>query len=146
MAQPATQRGNGRRVASTERKETPTANELQCKKVAILIAPQGTEQVEFEEPKKAVEDVGATVEVVISDQTGEVQAVNNDLEPGDTFTVEKAFSEVSPEDYDAVVVPGGAVGADQLRGSEETVVFVRSFFKQVKPAGVICHAPWKLAW
>ena len=119
------------------------ANELQGRKVALLIAPSGTEQAEFVQPRKAVEDAGATVEV-ISDQTGEVQTVNNDLEPGDTFTVEKAFSEVSPDDYDAVIVPGGAVGADQLRGSEAAVNFVRGFFEQQKPAGVICHAPWTL--
>ena len=110
------------------------ASELQGRRVAILIAQRGTEQVEFEEPKKAVEEAGASVDVA-SDQTGEVQAVNNDLQPGDTFTVEKAFSEVSAEDYDALIVPGGAVGADELRGSEEAVEFVRGFFEQAKPVG-----------
>jgi protease I len=119
------------------------ANELQGKKVAILIAPEGTEQAEFVQPRRAVEDAGASVDV-ISDQTGDVQAVNNDLEPGDTFTVEKAFSEVSPDDYYAVIVPGGAVGADKLRSSQEAVAFIRGFFEQAKPAGVICHAPWTL--
>ena len=119
------------------------SNELQGRRVAILIAQRGTEQVEFEEPKKAVEEAGASVDVV-SDQTREVQAVNNDLQPGDTFTVEKALSEVSAEDYDALIVPGGAVGADELRGSEEAVEFVRGFFEQAKPVGVICHGPWTL--
>lgn len=119
------------------------ANELQGRKVAILLAPAGTEQVEFTEPKKAVQDAGASVEAV-GVQTGEVSTMNNDVEPGDTFTVEKAFSEVSPQDYDALIVPGGAVGADQLRGNAEAVRFVRGFFEQQKPAGVICHAPWTL--
>lgn len=119
------------------------ANELQDRKVAILLAPAGTEQVEFTEPKKAVENAGASVDVV-GVRTGEVRTMNNDVEPGDTFTVEKAFSEASPQDYDALIVPGGAVGADQLRGNSEAVSFVRGFFEQQKPAGVICHAPWTL--
>jgi protease I len=119
------------------------ANELQGRKIAILLAPAGTEQVEFTEPKKAVEDAGASVDVV-GIQTGETQTMNNDVNPGETFTVEKTFSEVSPEDYDALIVPGGTVGADKLRGSDEAVSFVRGFFEQSKPVGVICHGPWTL--
>src|SRR5215210_980821 len=119
------------------------ANELQGRKVAILLAPAGTEQVEFTEPKKAVEDAGAEVDVV-GIETGEVQTMNSDVNPGDTFTVEKSFSEVSPEDYDALIVPGGTVGSDNLRANEEAVSFVRGFFEQEKPVGVICHGPWTL--
>jgi protease I len=119
------------------------ANELQGRKIAILLAPVGTEQVEFTEPKKAVEDAGASVDVV-GVQTGEAQTMNNDVNPGETFTVEKTFSEVSPEDYDALIVPGGTVGADKLRGSDEAVGFVRGFFEQANPVGVICHGPWML--
>ena len=119
------------------------ANELQGRKVAILLAPVGTEQVEFTEPKKAVEDAGADVDVV-GIQTGEAQTMNSDINPGETFTVEKTFSEVSSDDYDALIVPGGTVGADNLRGNEEAVSFVRGFFEQGKPVGVICHGPWTL--
>jgi protease I len=119
------------------------ANELQGKKIAILLAPVGSEQVEFEEPKKAVEDAGATVDVV-GVQTGDAQTMNSDVNPGDTFTVEKTFSEVSADEYDGLVVPGGTVGADKLRGSDEAVSFVHSFFDQAKPVGVICHGPWTL--
>ena len=86
------------------------ADELQGRKVAILIAPIGTEQVEFTEPKKAVEEAGATVDVV-GIETGVAQTMNSDVNPGETFTVEKDFSNVSPEDYDALIVPGGTVGA-----------------------------------
>jgi len=118
-------------------------NELQGKKIAILLAPVGSEQVEFEEPKKAVEDAGATVDVV-GVQTGDTQTMNSDVNPGDTFTVEKTFSEVSADEYDGLVVPGGTVGADKLRGSDEAVSFVHSFFDQAKPVGVICHGPWTL--
>lgn len=119
------------------------ANELQGRKVAILIAPVGSEQVEFTEPKKAVEEAGASVEVV-GLQTGEAQAMNSDVNMGDTFAVEKAVSEVSADDYDALIVPGGTVGADNLRGSSEAVSFVRGFFERAKPVGVICHGPWVL--
>ena len=119
------------------------ADELQGRKVAILIAPVGTEQVEFTEPKKAVEEAGATVDV-IGIETGEAQTMNSDVNPGETFTVDKAFSDVSPENYDALIVPGGTVGADKLRGSEEAVSFVRSFFEAGKPVGVICHGPWTI--
>ncbi|MDQ3362688.1 MAG: type 1 glutamine amidotransferase [Actinomycetota bacterium] len=119
------------------------ANELQGRRVAILLAPVGTEQVEFTEPKKAVEDAGAQVDVV-GIQTGEAQTMNSDVNPGETFTVEKTFSDVSPDDYDALIVPGGTVGADNLRGSEEAVSFVHAFFEQQKPVGVICHGPWTL--
>ena len=119
------------------------ADELQGCTVAILIAPVGTEQVEFTEPKKAVEEAGATVDV-IGIETGEAQTMNSDVNPGKTFTVEMTFSDVSPEDYDALIVPGGTVGADNLRGSEEAVSFVHSFFEAGKPVGVICHGPWTL--
>jgi protease I len=119
------------------------ANELQGKKVAILIAPVGSEQVEFTEPKKAVEEAGATVEVV-GLQTGEAQTMNSDVNPGETFTVEKAVSDVSSGAYDALIVPGGTVGADNLRGDPDAVAFVRSFFEEGKPVGVICHGPWTL--
>jgi len=119
------------------------ANELQGKKVAILIAPAGTEQVEFTEPKKAVENAGASVDV-ISIESGEAQAMNGDINLADKFSVDKTFSEVSADDYDGLVVPGGTVGADTLRGNPEAVGFIRSFFEQSKPVGVICHGPWTL--
>lgn len=119
------------------------ANELQGRKVAILIAPVGTEQVEFTEPKKAVEDAGAEVDVV-GIQTGEAETMNSDVNPGESFTVEKTFSDVSSDDYDALIIPGGTVGADTLRATDEAVSFVRGFFEAGKPVGAICHAPWAL--
>jgi protease I len=119
------------------------SDELRGRKVAILLAPVGSEQVEFTESKKAVEEAGATVEVV-GIEAGDAQTMNSDFNPGETFTVEKTFSEVSTDDYDALIVPGGTVGADKLRGSEEAVSFIRGFFEQAKPVGVICHGPWTL--
>ncbi|MBA3790853.1 MAG: type 1 glutamine amidotransferase [Rubrobacter sp.] len=119
------------------------ANESQGKKVAILLAPKGTEEVEFTQPRQAVEDAGASVDV-IGIETGEVQTLVDDTYHGEKLTVEKTFSDVSADDYDALIVPGGAVGADNLRADAGAVDFIRSFFEQEKPVGVICHAPWTL--
>ena len=119
------------------------ANELEGRKVALLIAPEGTEEAEFSEPKKALEAAGATVHV-ISAQTGEVKTVNHDLEPGSSYTADQSFDDVSASDYDALVIPGGTVGADKLRGTPEAVTFIHGFFEQGKPVGAICHAPWTL--
>jgi len=119
------------------------ANELQGKKIAILLAPVGSEQAEFTEPKKAVEAEGATVDVV-GIEKGDAQTMNSDVNPGETFTVEKTFSEVSADEYDGLVIPGGTVGSDTLRGERDAVNFIHSFFEQAKPVGVICHGPWTL--
>ena len=113
------------------------------RKVAILLAPAGTEQVEFTEPRKAVTDAGADVDV-IGVQAGPARTVNHDLDPGETFTVDKTFDQVSADDYDAVIVPGGTVGADKLRGEPTAIRFVRGFFEAGKPAAAICHGPWTL--
>ena len=119
------------------------ANELHGKRVALLIAPKGTEQVEFERPRQAVQDAGARVDV-IGIKAGQAQAVNNDLEMGDKFQVDKTFDDASPDDYDAVIIPGGTVGADKLRGHKAAAHFVRRFFEQAKPVAAICHGPWLL--
>ncbi len=116
---------------------------MQGKKIAILIAPVGSEQTEFVQPRQAVEEAGASIDV-IGLQTGEAQTMNSDINPGETFEVEKAVADVSSDDYDGLVVPGGTVGADNLRGDADAVAFVRGFFEQAKPVGVICHGPWTL--
>lgn len=119
------------------------ADPLSDTTVAVFLAQRGTEEVEFIEPKEAVEDAGATVEVV-GTETGEVQTVNNDLEPGDSYEIEKAFSEISSDDYDALIIPGGTVGADTLRMDEDAVNLVNEFAEAQMPLGVICHGPWTL--
>ena len=116
---------------------------LSGRKIAILISPRGTEDPEFAKPKAAVEQAGASV-TVISTQEGEVKTVNNDLDAGSTYTVDKSIDDVSADQFDGLVVPGGCVGADTLRGSDKVVSFVRDFFTQSKPVGVICHGPWVL--
>ena len=116
---------------------------LRGRKVAILLAPAGSEQAEFTEPKQAVKDAGADVDV-IGAEPGKARTYNHDLEPGETFTVDKTFDQVSADDYDALIVPGGTVGADKLRGNADAVRLIRGFFQAGKPAGVICHGPWTL--
>jgi len=111
--------------------------------VGIFLAPAGSEEIEFTDPKAAVADAGATVDVLGS-ETGEAQTVNNDLEWSDSYDVEKAFTEVAADDYDALIVPGGAVGADTLRTDENGVELLRQHLEDGKPVGVICHGPWTL--
>ena len=116
---------------------------LDGKKIAILIAPRGTEEPEFEKPRQAVEQAGGVV-TVISLETGDAESVNNDLDPGKTFAVDQAIGDVVAEDFDGLVIPGGSVGADKLRGSDAVVAFVKAFFDAGKPVAAICHAPWTL--
>ena len=116
---------------------------LQGKSVAILIAPRGTEEPEFSKPKQAVEDAGGKV-TVVSFEPGKARTVNGDLDEGGSYTIDKTFSDVKADDFDGLVVPGGTVGADKLRGSDEAIGFIRAFFDQKKPVAAICHAPWTL--
>ncbi|TCJ15639.1 type 1 glutamine amidotransferase [Rubrobacter taiwanensis] len=118
------------------------ANELQGKKIAFLVAPEGAEQIELTEPWKAVKEAGGTPEL-LSTRPGEIQAFNH-LDKGDKFPVDRVVSEASASDYDGLVLPGGVANPDFLRMDEEAVRFVREFFEQAKPVGVICHGPWTL--
>jgi protease I len=118
------------------------ADKLNGKRIAFLVAPEGTEQVELTEPWKAVEDAGATPELISTD-SGEIQAFNH-LDKGDTFSVDHTVGDVSASDYDGLVLPGGVANPDFLRTDEKAVGFVRGFFEQDKPVGVICHGPWTL--
>jgi protease I len=118
------------------------AGELQGKTVAILAA-DGVEQVELEQPRQAVQDAGAAT-TLLSIQRGEIQAVNSDIHPSVTFSVDQLVGEASVQDYDALILPGGAVNPDHLRQDEAAVGFVRDFVTSGKPVGVICHGPWTL--
>lgn len=111
--------------------------------VALLIAPAGTEEPEFVDPKEALEQAGATV-TVVGVEPGKVQAVNGDLDPGGHHEVDRAASEVSAEEFAALVIPGGTVGADKLRAEDEVVALIRDFAEQGKVIAAICHAPWTL--
>ena len=117
------------------------ANELQGTRVAILAADM-VERVELVEPRKALEDAGATVELV-SLREGEIKAFDH-FDPAEALPVDRTVEEAQADDYDALMVPGGVGNPDQLRGDENAVAFVRAFFDQRKPVAAICHAPWVL--
>jgi protease I len=117
------------------------ANELEGKRVAVLAADM-VEQVELVEPRKALEDAGAQVDLV-SIHDGEIQGFDH-FTPAAKHKVDRTVEEANASEYDALMVPGGVGNPDQLRGDENAVAFVRAFFEQSKPVAAICHAPWVL--
>jgi protease I len=117
------------------------AGELQGKTIAFL-ATDGVEQVEYTEPRKAVEQAGGTAHLV-SLEAGQIQGFNH-LDKGDTFPVDKAVAEASADNYDGLVLPGGVANPDVLRTDKSAVQFVRSFFEAGKPVASICHGAWTL--
>lgn len=114
---------------------------LAGKKVAIL-ATDGFEQIELSAPKKAIEQAGGKAEIV-SLEKGKIQGFNHDRK-ADTFSVDKVVNDVSAEDYDGLILPGGVRNPDTLRVNKDAVQFVRDFFSQHKPVSAICHGPWVL--
>lgn len=110
-------------------------------RVAILVT-DNFEQAELVEPKKALEQAGATTKI-ISPRSGQVQAMNHDVK-ADTFNVDMTLDSANPDDFDALMLPGGALNADKLRMEPKAQEFVRRIDSQDKPMAVICHAPWLL--
>jgi protease I len=118
------------------------ANELQGKHVAFLFT-EGVEQVELTEPLEAVRSAGADIDLV-SLEKGEVEMWRH-FDKGDKITANRAVADADASNYDALVIPGGVANPDQMRADKNAVKFVRTFFEQDKPVGVICHGPWMLA-
>lgn len=114
---------------------------LENKKIAFLVT-DGFEQVELTEPWKAIQEAGARLDLV-SIKSGQVQGVHHDKR-GDKFEVNELVSDVSADDYDGLVLPGGVFSPDALRMNEDAVNFVRDFFEQHKPVAAVCHGPWLL--
>jgi protease I len=110
-------------------------------RVAIL-ATDGFEQVELTEPRKALDQAGATTEVV-SPKQGKVRGWKF-KDWGDEVPVDQALEDADPKDYDALVLPGGVINPDALRIQPKAVAFVRAFFDSGKPVGAICHGPWTI--
>ena len=110
--------------------------------VAILVC-DGVEEAELRLPLHALEDAGAVVDV-ISERRGEVKAFRH-LQPAGSIRANLFFDDVAPRDYDALVLPGGALNADTLRTVPKVREFVRAFVDEGKPLAAICHAPWALA-
>ncbi|MBB5738900.1 type 1 glutamine amidotransferase domain-containing protein [Brevundimonas aurantiaca] len=128
-------------MAQTLSGKTLSGKTLSGETVAIL-ATDGVELVELTEPMKALNEAGASVEIV-SLKAGDFQGFNH-LTPGDKVTADKAVAGVDASAYSALMLPGGVANPDQLRANEDAVKFVRAFFDAGKPVAAICHAPWLL--
>jgi protease I len=116
--------------------------ELNGRKIAILVA-DGFEEVELTEPRRALEQAGARVEIV-SPEDGKVRGWAG-TDWGADVAVDRALADARADDYDALLLPGGVMNPDNLRKDERAVQFTRSFFAAGKPVAAICHAPWLLA-
>ena len=116
-------------------------NELRNKRVAVL-AENGFEQSELVEPKKALEAAGATVEV-ISPQKGKVKGWKH-TNWGDEVAVDRQLDEARPDQYDALLLPGGVMNPDKLRINQRAIEFIKHFVDSGKPIAAICHGPWPL--
>lgn len=119
----------------------PDRSTLLGKRVAIL-ADDGFEQAELEEPRKALEESGAET-VIVSPKRDKIRGWNH-TEWGKEIKVDLPLQNAHFEDFDALLLPGGVINADHLRMNKAAVEFVKDFFTDEKPAAVICHAPWML--
>lgn len=107
-----------------------------------MLVTDGFEEAELLEPTKALRDAGATVEI-ISEKKEPLQAFKHH-QPSIKIDVDKTFDQASPDEYDAVLLPGGALNADRIRAVEKAQQFVKRMNDEGKPMAVICHAPWLL--
>lgn len=114
---------------------------LKDRKVAIVVT-NGFEEVEFTEPKQALEKEGATV-TVVSPESGKIKAWAK-TEWGNEYNVDKTIDEVKADDFDSLLLPGGVMNPDHLRTNKKVVSFVKGFFEAGKPIASICHGPWTL--
>jgi protease I len=117
------------------------ANSLKGTRVAIL-ATDGVEQVELTEPRKALDEAGATTHL-ISLKAGTIQGMNHD-EKGEQLKVDRVVGEAKAGEYDALLLPGGVKNPDRLRTDPRAVQFVKEFMLAEKPVAAICHGPWML--
>ncbi len=116
---------------------------LQGKRVAMLLT-DGVEQIEYEMPRQYLEERGAAVDLIAPKRRGETVQGFHHLTPGSQWTVDKSIEEAHPEDYDALVLPGGVANPDQLRLSARAIKFVSDFAQTGQPLAAICHGPWLL--
>jgi protease I len=114
---------------------------LKGKRIAIL-ATDGVEQVELERPRKSLDDAGA-VTILVAPNDTTIQAFRH-YEQGDRMRIDAKLEAVGPDEFDALMLPGGALNPDRLRTIPDAVEFVRGFSRGGKPIAAICHAPWML--
>jgi len=116
-------------------------HDISGKKVAFLLT-DGVEQIELTSPWEAVKEAGGQP-VLVSPKQGTVQGFDG-VDKGETFTVALDVADADPDEFDALVLPGGVVNADFLRVNEDAQQFTRAFFEAHKPVASICHGPWLL--
>jgi len=116
-------------------------SDISDKRIMILAAT-GFEQSELMVPKQKLEEAGATVDIV-SLKVGEIRGWKKD-DWGDSIEVDRTIDAVTPDEYDALVIPGGQINPDLLRADKDAVAFVRDFYQTKKPIAAVCHAPWVL--
>ena len=114
---------------------------LDGKKVAILVT-DGFEQVEMTKPREALDEAGAETKIV-SLKPGKIQGMHH-ADKADKFDVDLTLDEARPEEFDALLIPGGLMNPDALRSNEDALEFTRHFFREGKPVAAICHGPWVL--
>ena len=117
------------------------ARKLDGKKVAILVT-DGFEQVEMTKPRGALDEAGAETKIV-SLKSGKIQGMHH-ADKGDKFDVDLTLDEAHPEEFDALLIPGGLMNPDALRSNDDALEFTRHFFREGKPVAAICHGPWVL--
>ena len=117
---------------------------LKGKKIAIL-ATNGFEQSELIQPRDKFIEQGAEVDVLSIDDQTTIKAWDED-NWGKEINVDKQVTSVNPEDYDALVLPGGQINPDVLRTNEDAIAFIKSANSaaSIKAIGAICHSPWLL--
>ncbi len=115
--------------------------DLKGKHIAI-VATDGFEQSELKKPLEALRKAGAEVDIV-SPKNGRIQGMEHH-EKGDKVAVDRTLDQAAPEDYDALVLPGGVANPDTLRADAKAVAFVQHFVDAGKPIAAICHGPWTL--
>jgi protease I len=115
--------------------------QIKGKKIAIL-ATHGFEQSELEVPRDRLKEAGATVHVV-SPEKGEIKGWQM-KDWGHPVPVDRLLEEVSADDYDAIVLPGGQINPDLLRVNDKALALIRAFYDQKKVVAAVCHAPWLL--
>lgn len=121
-----------------------TMAKLSGKRVAILV-DNYFEESEMTGPLTALKQEGATIDIIgANSKNGEVQSLNH-IEKGKCYKVDKTLDEAEMDDYDCLILPGGAVNADKLRVQTKAIKWVKDFISKGKPLAVICHAPWVLA-
>jgi protease I len=111
-------------------------------KKILILATNGFEQSELEVPRDRLKAAGATVDVV-SPEPGEIKGWDQ-KDWGRPVKVDKSLDDVSADDYDAIVLPGGQINPDLLRVNEKALKLIRAFYDQKKVVAAVCHAPWLL--